>query len=135
MCPKRDKSDIMLKKQIFNLNRHIPLERRNLEDLLRDERPHVLGVDGNRHRFKRSELERISKIIKPEEYYKIKLPIYIEIESNISGARILGNLEIDIVNSILKKDNQGDEVFIYRPEIRILRKELPTTTQYMFLVK
>lgn len=102
---------------------------------MRDERPHVVGADGNRYRFKRSELERISKIIKPEEYYKIKLPIYIEIESNNSGARILGNLEIDIVNSILKKDNQGDEVFIYKPEIRILRKELPTTTQYMFLVK
>jgi uncharacterized protein (UPF0216 family) len=73
-----DKSDIMLKKQIFNLNRHIPRERRNLEDLLRHERPHVVGADGNRHRFKRNELERISKIIKPEVYYKIKLPIHIE---------------------------------------------------------
>jgi hypothetical protein len=130
-----DKSDIMLKKQIFNLNRHIPRERRNLEDLLRDDRPHVIGADGNRHRFKRNELERISHIIKPEEHYKIKLPIYIEIESNTSGVRISGNLEIEIANSILKKDNQGDEVFIYRHEIRILRKELPTTTQYMFLVR
>ena len=52
-----------------------------------------------------------------------------------SGARISGNLETQIVSSILGKDNESDEIFIYRPEIQILRKKLPTTTQYMFLVR
>jgi uncharacterized protein (UPF0216 family) len=130
-----DKSDRLLKKQIFSLNRHIPKQRRNLEDLLQDERPHVVGADGSRHRFKRSELKDLSNLISSEDYLKLKLPIYIEIESQTSGARISGKLETHIVSSILEKDNESDEIFIYRPEIQVLRKKLPTTTQYMFLVR
>lgn len=139
MSPEFDKSDRLLKKQIFSLNRHIPRQRRNLEDLLDDERPHVVGVDGNRHRFKRAELKDLSNLISPEDYAKLKLPIYIEIESMTSGARIAGVLETKIVSKILGKDMDSsisdNEIFIYRPEIQVLRKKLPTTTQYMFLVR
>jgi uncharacterized protein (UPF0216 family) len=130
-----DRSDKLLKKQIFSLNRHIPRQRKNLGDLLQEERPHVVGADGNRHRFKRAELKELSNIISVKDHEKLKLPIYIEIESMTSGARISGNLETKIVSLILGKEDETHEMFIYRPEIQILRKKLPTTTQYMFLVR
>ena len=66
MSPEFDKSDKLLKKQIFSLNRHIPRQRKNLEDLLQEERPHVVGADGSRHRFKRSELKDLSNLIPSE---------------------------------------------------------------------
>jgi len=130
-----DRSDKLLKKQIFSLNRHIPRQRKNLGDLLQEERPHVVGADGNRHRFKRAELKELSNLIPTQDHIKLKLPIYIEIESMTSGARISGNLETKIVSLILEKEDEIGEMFIYRPEIQILRKKLPTTTQYMFLVR
>jgi uncharacterized protein len=130
-----DQADRLIKKQIFNLNRHLPGRRKTLAELLTEERPHVLGADGTRHRFKWKELERLSKILSSEDHKKLKLPIYLEVESVSSGARIAGPLETRIICSILELENCSHEVFIYRPDLKTIRKELPTTTQYIFLVR
>ncbi|MCK9150976.1 DUF61 family protein [Methanobacterium alcaliphilum] len=130
-----DRSSRLLKKQVVNLNRHIPRQRKFLADLLKDERPHVVGADGNRHRFKSIELERLSKIIPIGDHNKLKLPIYIELDSNDSGARISGKMEAAIVCEILEKGEDSMELFLYGNEIKKLRNELPTTTQYIFLVR
>lgn len=130
---KRPDSENLLKKQVMSLNRHIPRKRKTLADLLEEDRPHVLGADGGRHRFKSSELKKIAGLIQPSEYKNLKLPIYIEIDT--TGARIAGRLETEIVCKILELDPCKIEVFIYKPEIMALRGEFPTVTQYMFLVR
>ena len=135
MTPHPDKADRLLKKQIYSLNRHLPRQRKNLQELLLEDKPHVVGGDGNRHRFKKNELERISNIIPLKDHSRLKLPIYLEIESQTSGARVSGGLELKIVCNILGLDDCGREIFIYRPDLRIIRRELPTTTQYIFLVR
>ena len=127
--------DRLLKKQIFNLNRHLPRQRKTLKDLLEEEKPHVVGVDGTRHRFKTNEIKKLAEIIPPEKHDLLKLPIYIEIESQMSGTKISGELELKIVCQVLSIEDCGRERYLYRPEIKLLRKELPTTTQYIFLVK
>lgn len=132
---KLDRSDNILKKQVISLNRHLPRRRKTLAELLKEEKPHVIGADGTRHRFKSAELKKIQQIIEKSEYKKLKLPIYIEIESVTAGARITGRPETQIVCKILNRDSCKNEIFIYRPDIRILRNELPTTTQYIFLVR
>lgn len=132
---KRLDSDNLLKKQVISLNRHIPRRRKNLAELLEEEKPHVVGADGTRHRFKNAELKKIATLIDKSEYKNLKLPIYIEIESTTSGARIAGRLETQIICKILKIDPCKRELFIYRPEIRALRSEFPTATQYIFLVR
>lgn len=132
---KRLDSDNLLKKQVISLNRHIPRRRKNLAELLEEEKPHVVGADGTRHRFKNAELKKIATLIDKSEYKNLKLPIYIEIESTTSGARIAGRLETQIICKILKIDPCKRELFIYRPEIRVLRSEFPTATQYIFLVR
>ncbi len=132
---KRLNSDNLLKKQVISLNRHIPRRRKNLAELLEEEKPHVVGADGTRHRFKNAELKKIATLIDKSEYKNLKLPIYIEIESTTSGARIAGRLETQIICKILKIDPCKRELFIYRPEIRALRSEFPTATQYIFLVR
>ena len=129
------RSDRLLKKQIVSLNRHIPKERKTLADLITEDKPHVHGADGARHRFHKKELDKLAKILSKSQYKKLKLPIYIEIDSESSGARITGNIECKILKKFLDIECDKNEIFIYRPYIRILRNELPTTTQYIFLVR
>jgi len=126
----------LLKKQILNLNRHIPRQRKPVSELIREDRPHVVGVDGSRHRFKRKELELVTSMLSDSEQNILKLPIYIEMDTLASGARVTGKLETKIMCKILKREEcPSDEIFIYRPEMRLIRQKLPTVTQYMFLVR
>jgi uncharacterized protein (UPF0216 family) len=130
-----NKADRLLKKQILSLNRHLPRQRKSLKELLEEDKPHVVGVDGTRQRFKTSEIKKIAEMIPPEQHHLLKLPIYLEIESQTSGTRISGKLELKVVCHILNLKDCTNEKYIYRSEMRILRKELPTTTQYIFLVR
>ncbi|MGV8144127.1 MAG: DUF61 family protein [Methanothermobacter sp.] len=135
MTPNPDPTDRLLKKQMASLNRHLPRQRKTLKELLKEDKPHVTGADGTRHRFKRVELDKIAGLIGEEYWGRLKLPIYIEVDSQMSGSRIAGKLECDLVCQILKMDDCGEEIYIYRPDIKVVRQELPTTSQYIFLVR
>lgn len=125
----------LLKKQILSLNRHLPRRRKNLKELLEEDKPHVVGTDGTRHRFKRDELKKIASMIPEEVWERLKLPVYIEIDADRSGSLISGKIECDLICHILDKEDCGDEIYIYRPDIKIVRQKLPTTSQYIFLVR
>lgn len=130
-----DRSDNLVKKQILSLNRHLPRRRKNLAELLEEEKPHVLGADGTRHRFKKDELKKIALLIDEKNYKNLKLPLYIEIDSTSSSSRINGRLESQLVCKILNIEPCKDELFIYKLDIKKLRSEFPTATQYIFLVR
>lgn len=130
-----NQADRLLKKQVLSLNRHLPRRRKTLKELLDEDKPHVVGVDGTRHRFKSSEIKRIAKIIPDNKHHLLKLPIYLEVESQTSGTRISGKLELEVVCHVLDFEDCKSEKYIYRSDLKLLRKELPTTTQYIFLVK
>lgn len=135
MKPDYNRGDRLVKKQILSLNKHLPRQRKFLDELLLMERPHVVGADGTRHRFKKDELKKISEILSESEHHLLKLPIYIEIDSMASGSRISGRLENKVICNILTIKNPDIETYLYRKDIKMLRKELPTTTQYIFLVR
>jgi uncharacterized protein len=135
MTPDFNRGDRLVKKQILSLNKHLPRKRKFLNELLLEERPHVLGSDGSRHRFKKDELEKLSEIIGKSQLHLLKLPIYIEIDSKASGSRISGMLETDIVCNLLEINDCKNEIYIYKPDLKKLRSILPTTTQYIFLVR
>lgn len=70
-----NRADRLVKKQVLNLNRHLPKRRKTLKELLVEERPHVVGADGTRHRFKTEELKKIGKMLPASEHHLLKLPI------------------------------------------------------------
>jgi uncharacterized protein len=135
MTPDFNRGDRLVKKQILSLNRHLPRKRKFLDELLKEEKPHVVGADGIRHRFKKVELNLIKEILSESELHLLKLPIYIEMDSNAAGSKISGKLENKVICKILDIPECSNETYLYRHDMKTLRKELPTTTQYIFLVR
>ncbi len=125
----------ILSKQVRAMNRHLAKNRIDLESLLKEEKPEVILQDGSRHIFKEKELKKLARLLPKSMHRRLRLPIYMELSSGKYGsgtARVSGKLECEVVRKVLDKSDDGDELFIYRPEVRKLRKELSTTTQYMF---
>ena len=120
------------------LNVHLPAERRTLLALLKEDKPAVQGRDGAVHRIKREELEEIARLIPEEAHGKLRLPIYIELTSDYGRgiAKVRGKWDCELVRLILGKGRESsekvDEIFIYRDDVRRLRRTLPTTTEYAF---
>lgn len=129
--------DEIIKKQIQNLNQHLPKGRVTLKKLLKQEKPRVENRDGNTHRFKKRELEYLSELLPPEKYSKLRLPIIIRISPELGrgASKISGEVEKEVLRKILDKEEEDkDELILYRPEVRTVRKKLPTTTQYAFMI-
>ncbi len=131
----QDKTSRILSKQLQARNQHLAKTKVDLESLLKEEEPKVILKDGSEHAFKREELEKLAALLPESMHKRLMLPIYIELSSDKYGsgtARVSGELECEVVRKVLDKGDDGDELFIYRPETGKLRKELPTTTQYIF---
>lgn len=130
-----DASFRILSKHVRALNRHLAKRRVDLRSLLKEEEPKIVLRDGSEHVFKREELEKLASLLPGYLHKRLRLPVYIELSSGKYGSgtgRVSGELECRVVRGVLDKGDNGDELFIYMPEIRKLRKELPTTTDYMF---
>lgn len=127
--------DRLIKFELGRLNAHLPEKRLSLKVALSYPRSQVLTKDGGFHTLKREELEFLSKILPESEWDKLQLPIFISLEPKLGrgAARIRGETEAKVVGYILGKENVGSELTIYRPEIAVLRRKLPTTTQYFFV--
>ena len=126
-------------KFIQTLNRHLPKKRKTLKEHLLEDMPCTVNLDGSTHSFDRKELEKLSLIVPEWEHDRLRLPIYLEMNSSMErGAiRIAGRIECMVINRILHGDekpgNAGDSMIIYYPHLIKIRKELSTTTQFMFI--
>jgi len=138
--------DKIFVKAVKALNVHLPAERKTLLALLKEDKPAVQGRDGSIHRIKRGELEEIARFIPEEAHRKLRLPIYIELTPDYGRgiAKVHGKPDCELVRRILREGKEGneeqegegsgkvDEIFIYRDDVRKLRRKLPTTTEYAF---
>jgi len=123
-------------KTIQSMNEHLPPKRKNLAELLKEEKPGVRGKDNTFYIMDKPELELLSSVVPRFLWPRIRLPILIEMSPELgSGAgRIQGQIEVEAVSKILNKDKpEGKTLVIYLPEVRELRRKLPTTTQYAFV--
>jgi uncharacterized protein (UPF0216 family) len=127
-------------KFIQTLNRHLPAKRRTLKELLSEDRPNIKNLDGSTHFFDKKELEKIASMIPEWESDKLRLPLYLEMCSSMERGtiKISGRTECKVVTRVLYEDEETkkkkgmDSMVIYYPHLRKIRKELPTTTQFMF---
>jgi uncharacterized protein (UPF0216 family) len=118
------------------MNQHLPSKRLNLPDLLAMEKPAIKGKDNTFFIMDKSELELISQSLPRFMWSRLRLPMLIEMSPDFGSgaARVQGEAEGEVVSKILGKGRpQGKQMIIYLPEVRELRRKLPTTTQYAFV--
>jgi len=127
--------DRVLKFELSRLNVHLPERRISLKEALESTKPQVATRDGSIHRFKREELDLLAKTVPEADWGRLHLPILIALDPKLGRgvARITGGAEAKVVGQILGKKSTGEELLIYRPEVAVVRRKLPTTTQYFFV--
>jgi uncharacterized protein len=126
----------ILVKTIQTMNQHLPSRRLSLTELLAMEKPGVKGKDNAFFIIDKAELDLISKSLPRFLWSRLRLPLLIEMSPDYgnSAARVQGEPEVELVCKILGKERQpAKQIIIYLPEVRELRRKLPTTTQYAFV--
>ncbi|MDQ1262912.1 MAG: uncharacterized protein QG575_2093 [Euryarchaeota archaeon] len=128
----------LLVKTIQTMNQHLPNRRINLAELLTLEKPGIKGKDNTFFAMDKAELDLISKSIPRFLWSRLRLPMLIEMSPDYGNgaARVQGEPEVELVSKILGKEKpqaQTKQIIIYLPEVRELRRKLPTTTQYAFV--
>ncbi|MDD4446893.1 MAG: DUF61 family protein [Methanothrix sp.] len=126
----------ILVKTIQTMNQHLPTKRLNLAELMTMEKPGIKGRDNTFFIIDKAELELISQSIPRFLWSRLRLPLLIEMSPDYGNgaARVQGETEAELVAKILGKDRPHErQIIIYLPEVRELRRKLPTTTQYAFV--
>jgi hypothetical protein len=126
----------VLVKTIQTMNQHLPTRRINLTQLLTMEKPGVKGKDNAFFVMDRVELDLISQSLPRFLWSRLRLPMLIEMSPDFGNgaARVQGEPEVELVSKILGKERpHAKQIIIYLPEVRELRRKLPTTTQYAFI--
>jgi len=126
----------ILVKTIQTMNQHLPTKRLNLAELMTMEKPGVKGKDNTFFIIDKAELDLISQSIPRFLWSRLRLPMLIEMSPDYGNgaARVQGEPEVELVAKILGKERPHErQIIIYLPEVRELRRKLPTTTQYAFV--
>ncbi|OPY55471.1 MAG: hypothetical protein A4E49_00401 [Methanosaeta sp. PtaU1.Bin112] len=126
----------ILIKTIQTMNQHLPSRRLDLMQLLAMEKPGVKGKDNSFFIMDKAELELISQCLPRFLWSRLRLPLLIEMSPDYGSgaARVQGEAEVEVVAKILGKDRPRErQMIIYLPDVRELRRKLPTTSQYAFV--
>ena len=126
----------VLIKTIQTMNQHLPPRRKTLAELMQEEKPGVTGKDSKFYYMDKKELELISGSIPRFMWSRLRLPLLIEMSPDMGSgaAKIQGEAEMELLTRLLgKKRSWEKQMIIYMPEIRELRRLLPTTSQYAFV--
>ncbi|ABR54280.1 conserved hypothetical protein [Methanococcus vannielii SB] len=111
------------------------ITRKTLYELLKEDKPFLI-INGQRYRVKRKELEFINENVSKD----IRIPIILEFDSNYEAGtvKIEGIEEIKVISKILNKElnpfSKDNILYMYKPELREVRRVLPTATQYLFKI-
>jgi len=126
----------MLIKTIQTLNQHLPGRRLPLTELIAMEKPGIKGKDNTFYIIDRAELDLLCSSLPRFMWSRLRLPVIIEMSPDFGNgaARIQGEAEVEALGKVLGKNLLMEKsMIIYMPEVRELRRKLPTTTQYAFV--
>ena len=125
----------LLQAELRIANKHLPMARKSLAQLLREELPHVLCRDGTVHVFRRSELQKLRSYVSDEEAEKLMLPIVIQVRADMETLTgfVEDELEARVIRRILglapQLSEKDSKLFLYKPQIYELRSEFSTVFQ------
>ena len=129
----------LIVRELRVVNKHLPLKRLSLYELINMETPHVILMDGSVHFFRRAELKKLSSYIEQDEWDKLLLPIIITIRPDIGDgiATIDDAVAIKVVSRILgieMPSKNMEKLILYKPHLAALRIVFDTIFQYAISV-
>ncbi|UCE09074.1 MAG: DUF61 family protein [Candidatus Thorarchaeota archaeon] len=139
----------MIERDIDTANEHLPRERIPLDELLKSSDPHYVTRDGQVSVFRQEELARLEKDIPSQYHGDIRLPIIIlrRIDLGRGIYTVAGEKpDLFMVRKVVQEvvgqvDLEWDAFHswkpveqLVRPEVQVLRRELPSTTCLGFAI-
>ena len=125
-----------MKQELRFLNAQLPGKQKPLNVLLEEETPSIICADGSLQLLKRKELEYLSTLIPDSHWPNLMIPLIIEINSGEDKIQIIcrGEEEPEVISGILGMQVSAthNRIRIYKAQLSAIRKQLKTTSQYLF---
>ncbi|MCL2295932.1 MAG: DUF61 family protein [Methanomassiliicoccaceae archaeon] len=121
---------------IRDMNRHIPVSRKTLLEHLESEEDTYETKDGQKCSIDRKDLEFLAGKCTEIEKMRLRVPIFVSTDISYEGGawKIEGRTEAAVVSKVLNKRLYKDDFLrIYYPDLKDLRKMLPSLIVIVFL--
>ncbi len=127
----------LLQHEVERINEHLPKEYRSLDELLSMESPSVKARDGGEIIFDREELKLVASLLPKELHRSLMLPIVLlrRIDLgpgvfSVSGGKAEAYLALRVLSEgkEVEYDKVETPLYIYRPQVQLLRRRLRTLT-------
>ena len=129
----------MIERDIETINDHLPLTRPSLKELLKLDSPEYRTRTGEMSVFKHEEIEQLAKEVPTKFHDEVKLPIVIlrRLDLGRGFYSVTGSKpELFLVWKIVGQvDLEWEKIAewkpkdrMYRPQVQILRRKLPSAT-------
>ncbi|MEM1982234.1 MAG: DUF61 family protein [Sulfolobales archaeon] len=117
-------------------NRYLPMKRKRLLELIKEEYPHVSCSDGSVHMFRKYELNTLLKYVSDEELNNLALPIILElkVDAGETVALVRDKYAASVISKILGITYTGGGLYLYPPHLSELRRRIGTLIQYFISV-
>jgi len=118
-----------------NMNQHVPVKRRSLQQLLLDSDPSYIGKDGRTYRIDRKELDILAELLDPDERSRLKIPILMMTDTSYGDGywKVIGTLEVKVLSKMINRTpEKEDEMRVFYPYLKEIRNKLPTATNTVF---
>ena len=125
---------MLLAEELRIANKHLPVQRRSLKELLSMEYPHVVLRDGSIHFFRKRELLELAKYVTDTEAERLMLPIVVVMRPDLGeGTAVIQDEVGAIVVARILGIEPRSPLYIYRPHVARLRELFDTVVQVAIL--
>ena len=133
----RDIIEAYLREELKVVNKSLPVKRKLLTELMREEYPHVITRDGGIHMFRKSELKLAYELLGDELAGKLYLPIILEVRTDLKETTLVVKDEVaaKLIARVLGLSKYELPLYLYPIHLQELRKKIETLIQYAFTLE
>jgi len=133
----KDVIEAYLREELRVVNRSLPLKRKSLTEVMREDYPHVATRDGGIHMFRRSELKLAYELLGDELARKLYLPIILEVRTDLKETTFVVKDEVaaKLIAEVLNLGKYELPLYLYPIHLHELRKKIETLIQYAFTLE